>query len=111
MNYYFRAFKNYINFEGVDSRPQYWYFILFHFIFCGVLGIIDSILGFDLFIYLYGLVVFIPSLAIAVRRLHDIGKSGWWLLISLIPIIGYIWLIILFATKSKPENNKYYIKK
>lgn len=111
MNYYFRALKKYIDFQGVDTRPQYWYFILFHFIFCVFLGIIDSILGFDLFVYLYGLVLFIPSIATAVRRLHDIGKSGWWLLITLIPIIGYIWLIVLLLKKSKTENNKYYIKK
>ena len=56
---------------------------------------------------LYSLAVFIPSLAVGVRRLHDIDKSGWMILVGFIPVIGWIWLIILFATEGHPEVNQY----
>ena len=56
---------------------------------------------------LYSLVVFIPGLAVAVRRLHDVGKSGWFFLIVLIPLVGAIWLLVLFFTDSQPGMNKY----
>ncbi len=56
---------------------------------------------------LYTLAVLLPGIAVAVRRLHDIGKSGWWILISLVPIIGGIWLIVLLATDSEPIENEY----
>jgi uncharacterized membrane protein YhaH (DUF805 family) len=56
---------------------------------------------------LYALVLFIPGLAVAVRRLHDVGKSGWFLLIGLIPLIGFIWLLVLFLTEGKPGENKW----
>jgi len=111
MNYYFRALKKYINFQGVDTRPQFWYFVLYNIIFSIFFAILDSIFNIELFSYIYGFAVSIPGMAAAARRLHDVGKSTWWLLITLIPIIGYIWLIVLLASKSKIENNKYYIKK
>ncbi len=103
MNYYIRAFKKYADFEGRDNRPQYWYFYLINLIVYAILGVINT----DVLASLYGLVVLIPSLAIGVRRLHDIGKSGWWLLISLIPIVGWIWIIVLLATKGEDKPNKY----
>ena len=55
----------------------------------------------------YGLAVFVPGLAVAIRRLHDIGKSGWYYLLFIIPIIGPIWLIILFVTEGEQGDNKY----
>ncbi len=103
MNYYVRALKKYADFEGRDTRPQYWYFFLFNLI----IYIILSIISVDILTSLYYLAVFIPSLAIAIRRLHDIGKSGWWVLIGIIPIIGWIWIIILLATKGEDKPNKY----
>lgn len=111
MNYYFRALKKYIDFQDVDTRPQFWYFILFDIIISIFFMVLDFIFGIDLFAYLYSLAVAIPIMAATARRLHDVGKSTWWLLISLIPIIGHIWLIVLLLKKSKTENNKYYIKK
>jgi uncharacterized membrane protein YhaH (DUF805 family) len=56
---------------------------------------------------LYSLAAMIPGLAVSIRRLHDIGKSGWWLLIAFVPLIGGIWLIVLLATDSQPGNNQW----
>ncbi len=96
MHYYIRALKNYVNFKGRDTRPQFWYFYLVHFIIGLVLAIIDELMGFELLAPLYGLAVLLPMLAIMTRRLHDTGKSGWWILALLFtPIgLGFVFLII-----------------
>ena len=113
---------NYANFKGRARRREYWMFVLFNIIFAIVALIADNILGttfkigsgysaFSLpygWIYiLYGLAVFIPGLAVTVRRLHDIGKSGGWFFIVLIPIIGGIWLLVLLVTDGNPNANSY----
>ena len=89
-------------------------FALFNVIFSIVTTLIDYAFGIDSFVYyfgvfsmLYGLFIFIPFLAVSVRRLHDTGKTGWMLLISLIPIIGALWLIVLFATEGTRGTNMY----
>ena len=111
MKYYVdEVFNKYAEFSGRARRSEYWYFILFNVLVGIALGIIDSVLfghRMNVFSSLYNLFVFVPSLAVAVRRLHDIGKSGWWWLIMLIPIIGWIWFIILMATDSVPGKNQY----
>lgn len=116
MNWYLKVLKQYADFRGRARRKEYWYFVLFNGIFALIAMGLDNLLGitfssFDLYygpIYLlYGLALLIPNLAVSVRRLHDIGKSGWWILISIIPIIGAIWLIILFVTDSQPGANKW----
>ncbi len=109
MNYYLAVLKNYAVFEGRARRAEYWYFVLFNLIVSIVLGIISAVIGDDknIIIVLYSLGIFIPSLAVSVRRLHDVGKSGWMLLISLIPLIGSIWLLVLTLTNSDPLDNKY----
>ena len=122
MNWYLKVIKNYAGFGGRARRKEYWMFTLFNLIFIVVAGIIDNILGttfkmdmggqsvnlhYGYFYILYALAVLIPGLAVAVRRLHDVGKSGWMLLISLIPIVGAIWLLVLVVTNSKPGENKY----
>jgi len=73
----------------------------------GIIGTFDPVSGYGLISGLYTLAVLIPAIAVGVRRLHDVGKSGWMLLIGLIPLIGFIWLIILMVTDSNPVNNKY----
>lgn len=109
MNYYKLVLKKYAVFDGRAQRAEYWYFFLFNIIIDIVLYIISALIGDDLNILglLYGLALFIPGLAVAVRRLHDIGKSGWMLLINLIPIIGFIWFLILLIRDSDPGDNKY----
>ncbi len=98
-DYYIDAFKHYADFSGRTGRKAFWYFVLWNFIISLILSWISRDLA-----NLYSLIVFIPSLAIGVRRLHDIGKSGWWILLGFIPIVGWIWLIILFAQKGIHEG-------
>ena len=119
MQYYLHVIKNYALFSGRARRSEYWYFILFNVIFAIVAMIIDRLIGDDFtvntsagiiaepFGYLYALFVFVPGLAVSVRRLHDVGKSGWFFLIALIPIIGSIWLLVLFCTNGNPGDNQY----
>lgn len=114
MHWYLEAFRNYGNFSGRASRSAYWMFVLFNIIFSilavvldNVLGLTVGRLGYGLTYGLYALVVLLPSLAVTVRRLHDIGKSGWMILISLIPLVGAIWLLVLLATDSKQDFNPY----
>ncbi|MCH5245682.1 MAG: DUF805 domain-containing protein [Muribaculaceae bacterium] len=109
MNWYVEVLKNYVNFSGRARRSEYWYFALFNAIISIVLtlvgNMIDPSVGKGLS-YLYALAVFLPGLGVAIRRMHDIGKSGWYLLLSLIPIVGCIILIIWFCKDSQPgENN------
>ena len=112
LSWYFTVLKKYATFTGRAKRAEYWYFVLFSTIASIILTILDAIFGTlspsgtGLLSGIYSLAVFIPALAVGARRLHDIGKSGWWQLIVLIPIIGVILLIVWFATDSK-ENNQY----
>ena len=89
-------------------------FVLFNMIFAFVAAILDNVLGiaFESLGYgpiylLYALIVLIPGLAVAVRRLHDVGKSGWMILIAFVPIIGAIWLLVLMVTDGVPGDNEY----
>jgi uncharacterized membrane protein YhaH (DUF805 family) len=109
MEWYLSVVKdNYANFNGRARRKEYWMFALFNMIFVLVVAIVDYILGtFPLLYCIYLLAVAIPSLAVFVRRLHDIGKSGWWFFVWLIPIIGGIWLLVLLCTDGNPGENSY----
>jgi len=120
MNYYLKVLKQYADFNGRARRKEYWIYNIINSIIGGLLFFLDYLLGttidfLDLgegnslgILYLvYALFVFIPGLAVAVRRLHDVGKSGWMLLIALIPLIGAIWLLVLYLTDSNPGENKY----
>ena len=114
MNYYLKVLQNYATFSGRARRSEYWYFILFNFLFAGVAIIFDHVfritfegLAYGPIYCLYGLAVFIPGLAVLIRRLHDVGKSGWFLLIVLIPLIGAIWIIVLMATDGNIGENQY----
>ena len=103
--------SKYVDFSGRARRSEFWYFILFNFIVQVVAGILDAILGTDfdtgsggLISTVASLALFLPSIAVAARRLHDIDKSGWWQLIGIIPIVGWIIVIIWYATDSKADN-------
>jgi len=118
MNHYINVLKKYATFSGRATRSEYWYFVLIYSITYTILMGIDfaigtfskqlmengSFLGF--LSTAYSLVLFLPSLAVTVRRLHDINKSGWWVLLILVPIIGFIFLVVYLCTNSK-EDNKY----
>jgi uncharacterized membrane protein YhaH (DUF805 family) len=107
MNWYLKCWKQYADFTGRARRTEYWMFALVNF---GIAVLLELILGFTFLYfltYVYSLAIFIPSLAVCVRRLHDIGRSGWWYLIGLIPVIGWILLIVWFCTDSQPGANKW----
>lgn len=118
MNWYLKVLKQYTDFSGRARRKEYWMYTLFNLIFLFCAAIIDTLLGtsFDMngvsvgygYVYmLYSLFVFIPGLAVAVRRLHDVGKSGWFMFIVLIPLVGVIWLFVLTLTDSDAGSNKW----
>ncbi|WP_320823674.1 DUF805 domain-containing protein [Reinekea sp.] len=114
MNWYLNVFRKYSVFKGRSRRKEYWFFFLFNILISIVLGIIDGLTGtfspesgLGLLGVIFMLAVLIPSLAVSIRRLHDTNRSGWWLLISLIPIIGTIVIIVFMASDSKPGDNKY----
>lgn len=93
------CFRKYATFTGVASRPEYWWFFLFYFI----IDVALFLSGLGTLRALASLVLFLPSLAVGVRRMHDAGRSGWWILTSIIPP----WGIYLLCTPSKTENNRY----
>ena len=114
MGWYLKVLKQYADFNGRARRKEYWMFFLFNLIFTAIASLIDIAAGTanvesgsGLFQGIYSLVVLIPSLAVGVRRLHDVGKSGWMLLLAFIPFIGAIWLLVLFATNGKEAANKW----
>ncbi|QEE48572.1 DUF805 domain-containing protein [Flavobacterium alkalisoli] len=99
---------NYANFEGRARRSEYWYYTLMNILIIFTLAILTMVSSIFTFVYaIYALGVIIPGLAVAVRRLHDINKSGWFILVGLIPVIGSIWLLVLFATEGDRGDNQY----
>jgi len=113
-NWYLKVLRQYADFNGRARRKEYWMFVLFNMIFAIAAMILDNVLGIAIKgvgygpVYgLYTLAVLIPGLAVSVRRLHDVGKSGWMILIALIPLIGTIWLLVLIVTDSDSGENKY----
>tara|TARA_B100001778_G_scaffold301463_1_gene277491 strand:- start:1916 stop:2314 length:399 start_codon:yes stop_codon:yes gene_type:complete len=125
MKWFLKCLKQYADFSGRARRREYWFFQLFNLIFFIVivlgLGLIANALGANdsispefglntiigLLIIFYVLALTIPSIAVTIRRLHDTGNSGWMLFISLIPLIGPIWLFILYVKNSQPGENKW----
>jgi len=114
MKWYLKVLRQYADFNGRARRTEYWMFILFNLIFASIATVLDNVLGLTIgefpygyLYFMYALAIIIPSLAVAVRRLHDIGKSGWMILVTLIPLIGAIWLLVLLVTDSKPGANQY----
>jgi Predicted membrane protein len=103
------CFNKYADFNGRSPRAEYWYFALFNVAVVMVLAVLGAIIG-KLFMYVYYayvLAILVPSIAVSIRRMHDIGRSGWWVLISLVPFIGSIWYIVLAALPSQLGPNQY----
>ncbi|MBS1353500.1 MAG: DUF805 domain-containing protein [Coprobacter sp.] len=114
MNWYLKCWKQYADFSGRARRKEYWIFslinnIIIFFLYILQIVMIESTLWliFPIILFLYAMAVFLPGLAVNIRRLHDIGKSGWWYLIYLIPIIGAIWLTVLMCLDSEPGENQW----
>jgi len=108
MSWFMQAIKRYAEFEGRSRRKEFWFFVLFYIIFLIVASLIDgalvSVIGFPVLSVIVGLGLLIPSIAVSVRRLHDTGLSGWWYLLSLIPIVSLV-LIYFFVKDSQPGSN------
>jgi uncharacterized membrane protein YhaH (DUF805 family) len=104
MEYFLSALKKYADFSGRTRRKEYWMFILFYFIIYITLAIVDSLIGTMFLALIFVLAMLVPSISIAARRLHDTGRTGWWQLISLIPLIGAIVLIVFLVQDSHEEN-------
>lgn len=114
MNWYLEVLKRYAVFDGRARRKEYWYFVLFNTIIYVVLTVIDVLTGsysqeagMGLLGGVYTLAILLPSIAVAVRRLHDTGRSGWWLLIALVPLIGAIVLLVFTVQDSNPGQNEF----
>lgn len=114
MNWYLKVLGDFDDFSGRARRTEYWMFSFFNLIFLMLAVILDYFIvastkgmNFSPIALLYSLITFVPSISVGVRRLHDIGKSGWMLLITFIPLIGSIWLFILFITDGDPKKNEY----
>lgn len=99
--------KKYALFTGRARRSEYWYFTLFNFLISIGLSMVDTFTGLGFLNPVYGLLVLIPAIAVAIRRLHDTGRSGWWLLIVFVPFVGWIILIYFFILDSQPFDNQY----
>ena len=109
-----RVLNNYANFSGRARRSEYWYFILFNMIVEGVFNLLSTKLDgnflgtmIGIIAGVYGLAILVPSLAVAWRRLHDTGRSGWLYLLLLIPLVGSIILLVFLCQDSQPGSNQY----
>lgn len=107
MNWYSVVIKNYLGFDGRARRKEYWMYFLFNSLFLIIAMVIDRLLGlnfkdktYGLFYMIYSLTTLLPSIAVAIRRMHDVGKSGWFLLIP-------IYNIILAITEGEKDTNEY----
>jgi len=101
------GFSNYVNFSGRAIRSEYWYWILFIILGDIVTGIIDWAIGAQVTTSLFGLATLLPNIAVAIRRLHDLDRTGWWILLSLIPIVGWIILLIWYCTRGTDGSNRF----
>jgi uncharacterized membrane protein YhaH (DUF805 family) len=103
------CFSKYVGFQGRAARPEYWYWVLFVVIVAVVLQILAGIIGSLMTVIgvLFQLATILPGIAVAVRRLHDIDKTGWWLLIAFIPLIGALVLLYFCVQPGTPGPNQY----
>lgn len=113
MDWYWEVLKKYAVFGGRAGRSEYWYFFLFNLIVSLALGVIDGGAGLTfgpglgVLGLIYALAVFLPSLGVGIRRLHDTNRTGWWFLISVVPIAGFIILLIYFIQEGTAGPNRY----
>ncbi|MCS0638277.1 DUF805 domain-containing protein [Streptomyces sp. LP05-1] len=106
MHWYVDVLKKYAVFSGRARRKEYWMFVLFNVIVSIVLSIIDNVAGTSPVISsIYSIAVLLPALGVTIRRLHDTDRSGWWVLIALIPLVGSIILLVFLASEGKPGVN------
>ncbi len=114
MNWFLIALKKYATFSGRSRRSEFWYFVLFYLIIFFVLAMVDGFTGsfnedsgVGLLSGLFTLGLLVPNLAVTVRRLHDTDRSGWWVLISFVPLVGQIVLIVFLAQNGQTGDNRF----
>ncbi|HEU4948405.1 MAG TPA: DUF805 domain-containing protein [Kribbella sp.] len=112
MQWYTDVIKKYVEFSGRARRKEFWMFVLINAVISIALGLVDRAIGTyssggGLLQGIYGLAVLLPSIAVAIRRLHDTNRSGWWILIGLIPVVGWIIVIVWYATEGNAGDNRY----
>lgn len=114
MGWFLIALKKYVDFSGRARRKEYWYFFLFYLLFYfaaafidGMFGAFDSEDGMALLTTVFALAMLLPSITVGVRRLHDTGRSGWWLLIALVPVLGALVLLFFSVQDSEPGDNRF----
>ncbi|MET9955875.1 DUF805 domain-containing protein [Streptomyces sp. NPDC006339] len=106
MNWYLDVLKKYAVFSGRARRKEYWMYTLFNVIALIIVAVIDQAIStYPLLYGIYALATFLPSLGVTVRRLHDTGRSGWWILISLVPLVGGIILLVFLASDGEAQQN------
>jgi uncharacterized membrane protein YhaH (DUF805 family) len=101
------GFSNYVNFSDRASRSEYWYWVLFVILADIVTSIVDYVIGFHITTSLFGLAVLLPGLAVAIRRLHDLDRTGWWFFLVLIPLVGAIVLIVWYCSRGTEGPNRF----
>ena len=113
-DWYYKVILNYTNFSGRARRQEYWYFTLINALISiaitfadALMGTYNPALGAGFFGIIYGLAVFIPTLAVTFRRLHDTGRSGWWLLILIVPLLGALIMLVFLLLDSNSGPNRY----
>jgi uncharacterized membrane protein YhaH (DUF805 family) len=106
VHWYTDVIKRYAVFDGRAGRPEYWWFFLINTIISLVLRFAIPSAG-AIISELYGLAVLLPSIGVAIRRLHDTNRTGWWILVALIPLVGWIWIIVLLALAGDSGPNRY----
>ena len=109
MNFYVDAWKKFADFNGRARRKEFWIFWLINMAVMYLLQFIAVKIGVvgSIIVGVCGLAIIVPSVAVAIRRMHDIGKSGWWVLVNLIPLIGSLWFLILGIKDSEPGSNEW----
>ncbi|WP_201628879.1 MULTISPECIES: DUF805 domain-containing protein [Psychrobacter] len=110
LDWFKKALRNYTNFSGRARRKEYWYFVLVQMGLIIVAMILDAIIfnsETGLFYIVVALGLFLPGLAVTIRRLHDTSRSGWWFLLSILPLIGSIVLLVFLASDTKLETNQW----
>ena len=114
MSWFLMALSKYATFSGRSQRSEFWFFLLSYVLLFVGLAIIDGMLGFfdeeediGLLSSLFAVAMFVPSLAVSVRRLHDTGRFGWWVLVAFVPVVGSIVMLLFAAEDSQPGANAY----
>lgn len=107
MEEYKKMWKNYVVFSGRSTRRDFWMACLFNFVISLAVGVVAGVIRMAFLATLYSIAVIIPGLALNFRRLHDTNRSAWWMLISLVPLVGPIILLVLYCLPSVDEGNRF----